>query len=85
MPVKINNSKVKNLMLLKGLNNSELAKRCQISAAYTSQILNSKRLPSPKVAKKIAKILNVEIGDIFTIEIEEDSDNAKNKTTTITD
>ncbi|SDI30259.1 helix-turn-helix domain-containing protein [Alteribacillus bidgolensis] len=40
-----------------------------ISQTYLSQILNGDYSPSPKVSRKISEGLNVEIDDIFLVEM----------------
>jgi len=49
----------------KGKRISQFANEIGISQAYLSQILNGKRNPSPLVASKISKGLNMEINNIF--------------------
>lgn len=55
----------------KGYSISKFAKALDINTSYANQIVNGKRTPSPVLAKKMAKILNVEISDIFNITVEE--------------
>lgn len=43
------------------------SRKISISHSYLSQILNGKRNPSPTVAYKIAKGLNLKIEDVFFI------------------
>lgn len=50
-----------------GRNLRDFAEQVDISQTYLTQILNGKRNPSPTVAYKIAKGLNREIKDIFSI------------------
>ncbi|ATD31644.1 hypothetical protein BHM04_10795 [Macrococcus sp. IME1552] len=68
MKIIMHDNEVKKLMLRNGLNVSALAEKVEVGISYMSQILNSKRNPSPKLAKRIAATLGVEITDIFTIE-----------------
>lgn len=65
MSVYLDNQKAKKLMFVKGFNVSSFAREVGIGVSYLSQILNGKRSPSPKLAKKIAKTLEVEIEDLF--------------------
>lgn len=58
-------------MFLKGFNLSDLSNKAEISSTYLSQIVNGKKTPSPKLAKKIADSLDVEIEDIFEFEVKE--------------
>ncbi|WP_374707051.1 helix-turn-helix transcriptional regulator [Paenibacillus sp. J31TS4] len=56
-------------MLLKnGYSKADFAKKIDLSKAMTIQITNGDRCPSPKIAKRIAEVLNVEWDDIFVIE-----------------
>ncbi|MCM3455414.1 helix-turn-helix transcriptional regulator [Heyndrickxia oleronia] len=55
------------MLLLKGHSQRSFAKKLELSSPYVNQIISKKRNPSPKVAKKIAEILEVEIEDIFFI------------------
>lgn len=65
MSVYLDNQKTKKLMFIKGFNVSTLADEVGVGISYISQILNGKRSPSPKLAKKIAETLEVEIEDLF--------------------
>lgn len=55
----------------KGYSISKFAKALNINTSYANQIVNSKKKPSPELAKKMAEILGVEISDIFNIAVEE--------------
>ncbi|VYU20868.1 helix-turn-helix domain-containing protein [Staphylococcus simulans] len=71
MTVLINSSTLKKAMFLKGFNLSDLAIKTEVSPTYLSQIVNGKKVPSPKLAKKIANALDVEIEEIFEFEVKE--------------
>ncbi|UXR47201.1 helix-turn-helix transcriptional regulator [Staphylococcus simulans] len=71
MTVLINSNNFKKAMFLKGLNLSDLAIKTEVSSTYLSQIINGKKVPSPKLAKKIADALDVEIEDIFEFDVKE--------------
>lgn len=71
MTIYINTVNLKKVMFLKGYNISELANELGIGVSYLSQILNNKKTLSPKLAKKIANTLSVEIQDIFDFEEKE--------------
>ncbi|ATQ50754.1 helix-turn-helix domain-containing protein [Staphylococcus epidermidis] len=71
MTIYINTVNLKKVMFLKGYNISELANELGIGVSYLSQILNNRKTPSPKLAKKIANTLSVEIQDIFDFEEKE--------------
>ena len=60
-------TKVKMMIAKKGNSLREFAKVIGISHPYLSQILNGNRNPSPTIAAKVAKGLEVEIEDIFLI------------------
>lgn len=65
--VYVKRNDLKKAMFIKGLNLSALAIKAEISTTYLSQIVNGKKTPSSKIAKKIADTLDVEIVDIFEI------------------
>lgn len=71
MSVNINERLVKKAMFIKGLNLSDLSRETEVGISYLSQIVNGKKVPSPKLAKKIADSLDVEIEDIFEFELKE--------------
>lgn len=71
MAISINAQCLKKAMFLKGYNFSDLSTKADISKTYLSHIMNGKRTPSPKMAKKIADSLDVDIEDIFKLEIKE--------------
>ncbi|MDW4040612.1 helix-turn-helix transcriptional regulator [Staphylococcus saprophyticus] len=70
MNIYIKNHYLKKIMFLKGYNLSQLAIDTDVSLSYMSLIINGKRNPSAKLAKKIAGILEVEIEDLFIFEDE---------------
>lgn len=65
MSIYIKNNYLKKSMFLKGYNLSQLAVEIDVSLSYMSLIMNGKRNPSAKLAKKIAEILEVEIEELF--------------------
>ncbi|BFL67359.1 helix-turn-helix transcriptional regulator [Staphylococcus epidermidis] len=71
MTVLINSNALKKAMFLKGLNLSDLAIKTKVSTTYLSQIINGKKIPSPKLAKKIANVLDLNIEDLFEFEEQE--------------
>lgn len=73
MDTKINKNEVKATMFKKGLDLNSLSRKLEVGASYLSLILNGKRNPSPKLAKRIADTLGVEIEDIFTIEAKKEA------------
>ncbi|MDJ1153039.1 helix-turn-helix transcriptional regulator [Macrococcus caseolyticus] len=58
-------------MALKGFTNSTLATHLNITYQYLSSIRNRKVNASPKLAKRIADALGVEIEDIFEFDKKE--------------
>lgn len=71
MTVLINSNALKKTMFLKGLNLSDLAIKTKVSTTYLSQIINGKKIPSPKLAKKNANVLDLNIEDLFEFEEQE--------------
>lgn len=71
MTVFINSKNFKKAMFLKGFNLSDLSKETGVSISYLSSIINGKKTPSPKLAKNIANVLDLDIEDIFEFEIKE--------------
>ncbi|MCD8892453.1 helix-turn-helix transcriptional regulator [Staphylococcus nepalensis] len=65
MIISIKNNYLKKAMFLKGYNLSQLATKTDVSLSYMSLIMNGKRNPSAKLAKKIAETLEVSIKDLF--------------------
>ena len=65
MMVLINLNSFKKAMFLKGYNLSDLS---IVGISYLSQIMNGRKAPSPKLAKNIANVLEVEIKDLFYFE-----------------
>lgn len=55
----------------KGLSISNFAKKLEVNTSYVNLIVNGKRKPSPELAKKMAQVLNVDITDIFNVDIKE--------------
>ncbi|TDM02119.1 XRE family transcriptional regulator [Macrococcus hajekii] len=60
-------------MTLKGHTNMTLAKTVGVSYQHLSSIRNKKINASPKLAKRIADTLGVEIEEIFTIEAKKEA------------
>lgn len=58
-------SKLYSKMALKGLTLKSLSSKVGVTSPYLSTVLRGKRSPSPILAKKISKCLDVEISDIF--------------------
>lgn len=73
MSVLIKTSVFKKAMFIKGFNLSDLSKETGVGISYLSQIINGKKIPSPKLAKKISDSLNIEIEELFNFEIEEET------------
>jgi transcriptional regulator with XRE-family HTH domain len=47
----------------------QFGEKIKVSHCYLSQVLSSKRKPSPEVAQKIASGLDLKIKDIFLVEM----------------
>ncbi|MCO6333741.1 helix-turn-helix transcriptional regulator [Staphylococcus epidermidis] len=71
MIVTINETLIKKAMFINGFNLSYLAHETGVCISYLSQIINGKKIPSPKLAKNIANALDVEIKDLFYFEEKE--------------
>ena len=63
-----NQSAIKQRMFVLGLNLTDFSKTINVGVSYLSQIINGKKSPSPKLAKKMAEVLEVDITDIFIFE-----------------
>ncbi|CCI58494.1 helix-turn-helix transcriptional regulator [Staphylococcus equorum] len=66
-----NQSAIKQRMFVLGLNLTDFSKTINVGVSYLSQIINGKKSPSPKLAKKMAEVLEVDITDIFIFEQKE--------------
>ncbi|HCW8241835.1 TPA: helix-turn-helix transcriptional regulator [Staphylococcus aureus] len=66
-----NTRKFKEAMFLKGFNLSDLSRETGVGISYLSQIINGKKIPSPKLAKKMAEVLQVEVNELFEFEVKE--------------
>lgn len=69
MGVKINRIKVKEAMFVQGYSVSELAKKVGVGSSYMSQVLNSKKQPSAKLAKSMSEVLGIEVTEMFNLSI----------------
>lgn len=66
--IKVKNlNKLRKNILIQGLTVKEFAKETEINYGYLISILNGKRTPSPKLAKRISQKLNKNVDDIFFI------------------
>ncbi|MFW0762009.1 helix-turn-helix domain-containing protein [Staphylococcus cohnii] len=71
MIVTINETLIKKVMFINGFNLSDLAHETGVGVSYLSQIVNGKKIPSPKLAKKTADVLQVDVEELFEFEIKE--------------
>lgn len=55
------------LRIRRGLSQRSLARRLGISSGYMSQLETGQRNPSPRMAKNICELLNVEFDELFDI------------------
>lgn len=70
-------SKLSEIVEERGIKQTWLAKRAGVNTSTLSNIVNGRHLPSIEVALKIAKALNVDIDEIWELDIEIfDSDNS---------
>ncbi|MGE8078123.1 helix-turn-helix domain-containing protein [Peribacillus loiseleuriae] len=61
--------KFNELLIRKGFNKADFSKAIELSRPMAVQLSNGSRYPSPKTARKITKVLEVDFDDIFLIEI----------------
>ncbi|MGD6770560.1 helix-turn-helix transcriptional regulator [Staphylococcus arlettae] len=71
MTITINETSVKKAMFLKGYNLTDLSNETGVGVSYLSQIINGKKIPSAKLAKKISNVLHVEMHELFEFKIKE--------------
>ncbi|QOY78016.1 helix-turn-helix transcriptional regulator [Staphylococcus aureus] len=71
MTILANTRKFKEAMFLKGFNLSDLSRETGVGISYLSQIINGKKIPNPKLAKKMAEVLQVEVNELFECEVKE--------------
>ncbi|HCX0521337.1 TPA: helix-turn-helix transcriptional regulator [Staphylococcus aureus] len=71
MTILANTRKFKEGMFLKGFNLSDLSRETGVGISYLSQIINGKKIPSPKLVKKMAEVLQVEVNELFEFEVKE--------------
>ncbi|MGW7935190.1 helix-turn-helix domain-containing protein [Staphylococcus xylosus] len=71
MTITINETSVKKAMFLKGYNLSDLSNETGVGVSYLSQIINGKKVPSPKLAKKMSEGLQVNVDELFIFEQKE--------------
>ncbi|MGO3724864.1 MAG: helix-turn-helix domain-containing protein [Staphylococcus equorum] len=71
MTITINEASVKKAMFLKGYNLSDLSNETGVGVSYLSQIINGKKIPSPKLAKKMSEVLQVSVNELFIFEQKE--------------
>ncbi|HDE0437822.1 TPA: helix-turn-helix transcriptional regulator [Staphylococcus aureus] len=77
MTILANTRKFKEAMFLKGFNLSDLSRETGVGISYLSQIINGKKIPSPKLAKKMAEVLQVEVNELFEFEAKEAKTNVQ--------
>ncbi|MBF0770062.1 MULTISPECIES: helix-turn-helix domain-containing protein [Staphylococcus] len=71
MTILVNTNKFKEAMFIKGFNLSDLSRETGVGISYLSQIINGKKIPSPKLAKKMAEVLQVEVNELFEFKVKE--------------
>ena len=62
--MRLNMNKINLIKAERGLNNTDIAKLCDISTAWLSKVFNSISV-SPKTVNKLAKGLNVEVSELI--------------------
>ncbi|WP_239745280.1 helix-turn-helix transcriptional regulator [Mammaliicoccus sp. F-M27] len=72
MNVEVNIPELRVCMARHGYSLRSFSKESKISISYLSLIMNEKAMPSPKMAKRIADHLNVDIEDLFTFKVKEE-------------
>ena len=60
--------RINELLYRKGLTKRALAKEANIGEVTVFQVCKGKRVPGPRIAKKIVDALGVEFDDLFVIE-----------------
>ncbi|WP_409341046.1 helix-turn-helix transcriptional regulator [Paenibacillus sp. MBLB4367] len=69
MKVKVKDAnRLNELIIRKGFTKTDFSKEIGMSQPMTIQIVNGDRSPSPKTAKRMTEVLEVEFDDIFVIE-----------------
>lgn len=71
MTVTINENLIKKAMFIKGFNLSDLSREIGVGISYLSQIINGKKIPSPKLAKKMSEVLQVDVNELFEFDVKE--------------
>ncbi|MBJ7885426.1 transcriptional regulator [Staphylococcus warneri] len=71
MIIRINETSAKKAMFIGGFNLSDLSRETGVGISYLSQIINGKKIPSPKLAKKMAEVLQVEVNELFEFKVKE--------------
>lgn len=56
------------ILMEKGYSQRQFAKEAGTSEAYLNQVINAKKHPSPNVANRITKQLQLEFYDLFAIQ-----------------
>lgn len=61
----MNHDKIKKYRMMKGLSQTELAKKCNMDRSYLNQIEQGKKIPSLALLERIAEILEKSLKDFF--------------------
>ncbi|WP_312311420.1 helix-turn-helix domain-containing protein [Empedobacter brevis] len=64
--------RLKEILNEKGIKGKELALKVNVTQASISNIVNGNSFPKPELLQEIAKVLNVDIRDLFTSTKEEE-------------
>lgn len=73
MICEVNIPELRGYIAKRGYSLRGFSKHSGISISYLSLIVNNKKIPSPKIAKRISDSLNVDIEELFTFKDEEES------------
>lgn len=72
---------LRKLIMMMGYSQRSFGKAIGISAAYTNQILNEVRNPSPIITKKIMDLLEVDFDEFFFVDNADKSNHGDQKKT----
>jgi DNA-binding XRE family transcriptional regulator len=68
MKIKLKDAdRLNELIIMKGFNKTEFSKEIKLSQPMTIQITNGDRNPSPRTAKTICVILDVQFDELFSV------------------
>ncbi|ORN13316.1 helix-turn-helix transcriptional regulator [Lentilactobacillus parabuchneri] len=71
------NNKIASLRISKGINQSELARKAEISRSYLIAVEKGTSVPTVEVGSRIANALGVTLDDIFLPRVSDMNDSAE--------